>query len=46
MYKRQGMAFAPANALPQVLALPQVYKLPDCRDNAIAALIQVLDEKY
>lgn len=41
-----GMAFAPANALPQVLALPQVYKLPDCRDNAIAALIQVLDEKY
>ena len=41
-----GMAFAPANALPQVLALPQVYRLPDCRDNAIAALIQVLDEKY
>ena len=41
-----GMAFAPANALPQVLALPQVYKLPDCRDNAIAALIQVLYEIY
>ena len=41
-----GMAFAPANALPQVLALPQVHRLPDCRDNAIAALIQVLDEKY
>ena len=41
-----GMAFAPANALPEVRALPCVRTLPDCRDHAIAALIQVLDEKY
>ena len=41
-----GAAFAPANALPEVLALPCVRALPDCRENAIAALIALLDEKY
>ena len=41
-----GAAFAPANALPEVLALPCVHALPDCRENAIAALIALLDEKY
>lgn len=41
-----GVAFAPANALPEVLALPCVHALPDCRENAIAALIALLDEKY
>lgn len=41
-----GMAFAPANALPEVRALPCVRTLPDCREDAIAALIAVLDEKY
>ena len=40
-----GMAFAPANALPEVRALPCVRTLPDCREDAIAALIAVLDEK-
>ena len=38
-----GMAFAPANALPEVRALPCVRTLPDCREDAIAALIAVLD---
>lgn len=41
-----GMAFAPANALPEVQALPCVRTLPDCREDAIAALIAVLDEKF
>ena len=41
-----GMAFAPANALPSVRALPNVHVLPDCREDAIAALIALLDEKY
>lgn len=41
-----GMAFAPANALPEVRALPCVQTLPDCREDAIAALIAVLDEKF
>lgn len=41
-----GMAFAPANALPEVRALPCVRTLPDCRESAIAALIALLDEKY
>lgn len=41
-----GMAFAPANALPEVGALPCVRTLPDCREDAIAALIAVLDEKF
>ena len=41
-----GMAFAPANALPEVRALPCVRTLPDCREDAIAALIAVLDKKF
>lgn len=41
-----GMAFAPANALPGGAALPCVRTLPDCREDAIAALIAVLDEKF
>ena len=41
-----GMAFAPANALPEVRALSCVRTLPDCREDAIAALIALLDEKY
>ena len=41
-----GMAFAPANALPEVRALPCVHTLPDCREDAIAALVAALDEKY
>lgn len=41
-----GMAFAPANALPEVRALPCVRTLPDCREDAIAALIAVLNEKF
>lgn len=41
-----GMAFAPANALPEVRALPCVRTLPDCREDTIAALIAVLDEKF
>lgn len=41
-----GMAFAPANALPEVRALPCVRTLPDCREDAIATLIAVLDEKF
>ena len=41
-----GMAFAPANALPEVRALPCVRTLPDCREDAISALIAVLDEKF
>ena len=41
-----GQGYAPANAIPQVLHTPGVRRLPDCRDNAIAALIHQLDQRH
>lgn len=41
-----GEGYAPANAIPLVLDTPGVRRLPDCRDNAIAALIDSLDKRY
>ena len=41
-----GEGYAPANAIPLVLATPGVRRLPDCRDDAIAALIDSLDKRY
>ena len=41
-----GEGYAPANAIPLVLDTPGVRRLPDCRDDAIAALIDSLDRRY
>lgn len=41
-----GEGYAPANAIPLVLDTPGVRRLPDCRDDAIAALIDSLDKRY
>ncbi len=41
-----GEGYAPANAIPAVLHTPGVHHLPDCRDNAVAALIGQLDERF
>ncbi|NLU25142.1 MAG: HAD family phosphatase [Clostridiales bacterium] len=39
-------AFAPANALAAVQQLPGIHVLPDCREDAIAAMIDQLDRMY
>lgn len=41
-----GEGYAPANAIPAVLNTPGVRRLPDCREDAIAALIGQLDERF
>ena len=41
-----GEGYAPANAIPLVLDTPGMHRLPDCRDDAIAALIDSLDKRY
>ena len=40
-----GEGYAPANAIPLVLNTPGVHHLPDCRDDAIAALVAELDKR-
>ena len=46
MLEFAGMSFAPANAIESVRRVPGVRVLPDCRENAIAAMIAVLDQHY
>ena len=46
MLEFAGMPFAPANAIESVRRVPGVQVLPDCRENAIAAMIAVLDQHY
>lgn len=41
-----GEGYAPANAISLVLDTPGVRRLPDCRDDAIAVLIDSLDKRY
>ena len=41
-----GEGYAPANAIPLVLDTLGVRRLPDCRDDAIAALVDSLDKRY
>ena len=41
-----GHAFAPANAIEAVRRAPGVELLPDCREDALAALIGRLDGLY
>lgn len=41
-----GEGYAPANAIPLVLDTPGVRRLPDCRENAITALIRDLDRRF
>jgi len=41
-----GEGYAPANAIPLVLNTPGVHHLPDCRNDAIAALIGQLDQRF
>ncbi len=40
-----GLGCAPANAIPLVRETPGVHLLPDCREDAIAALIGELEKK-
>lgn len=46
MLEYAGMAFAPENAIPTVHRVPGVHILPDCRENAMAAMIEILDRRY
>ncbi len=46
MLKLSAMGFAPANAIPAVKETPGVHLLPDCRENAIAAMIEELKKRY
>ena len=46
MLRLAGHAFAPANAIEAVRRAPGVELLPDCRENALAALIGRLDGLY
>ena len=39
-----GLGCAPANAIPLVRETPGVHLLPDCREDAIAALIGELEK--
>ncbi|MBO4853621.1 MAG: HAD-IIB family hydrolase [Oscillospiraceae bacterium] len=46
MLRRARIPFAPANAIDAVKALPGIHILPDCTENAIAAMIAELDKLY
>lgn len=46
MLEYASMAFAPENAIPAVHRVPGVHILPDCRENAMAAMIEILDRRY
>ena len=46
MLRVSHIPFAPANAIDAVLQLPGLRILPDCRENAVAAMIRRLDELY
>ena len=46
MLEYAGMAFAPENAIPAVSREPGLRNLPDCRENAMAAMIEILDRRY
>ena len=46
MLAAAGHAFAPANAIEAVRRAPGVELLPDCREDALAALIDRLDGLY
>ena len=39
-------AFAPANAIQPVHEVPGIHILPNCWENAIAAMIAELDKRY
>lgn len=46
MLEISHIPFAPANAIESVRSLPGLHLLPDCRADAIAAMIQELDTLY
>ena len=46
MLRLSAIPFAPANAIESVRALAGIHVLPDCRENALAAMIQVLNSLY
>ena len=46
MLRRAHIPFAPANAIDAVRELPGIRMLPDCTENAIAAMIAALDQLY
>lgn len=46
MLRLSAIPFAPANAIESVRSLPGIHLLPDCRENALAAMLEVLDSLY
>lgn len=46
MLRRSAIPFAPANAIETVLQMPGLHILPDCRDDAIAAMVAELEKIY
>lgn len=46
MLEISHIPFAPANAIESVLCVPGLHLLPDCRTDAIAAMIRELDALY
>lgn len=46
MLRFSRIPFAPANAIESVLQLPGLHRLPDCREDAIAAMIGEIDALY
>ena len=46
MLRLSAIPFAPANAIESVRTLPGMHLLPDCRENTLSAMIQVLDKLY
>ena len=46
MLQLAAIPFAPANAIERVRSLPGLHLLPDCREHAVAAMIETLDGLY
>lgn len=46
MLRAAAKGFVPANAIPEVLALPDIHILPDARQDAMAAMIAELAKIY
>ena len=46
MAEVSAVRFAPANAIPEMLALPEMHIVSHCADGAVADVIDYLDKKY
>ena len=46
MAEVSAIRFAPANAIPDMLSLPEMHVVSHCADGAVADVIEALDKKY